>query len=157
SASEASLCWVNALWEIDAAPESWAEIWLQTEGKGRDNRSAATEAADLDELLNNKDETNISVNDVRTLAAGVVWAASCETPPRVFVQRLDRIQRYFEKQDWRLSVRGCWLAWLSLTRLSHGDVLGLARARDRLLERLYRNGLSSDADMAGFLRFSGQK
>jgi hypothetical protein len=40
-------------------------------------------------------------------------------------------------------------------RLAHGDVLALARARDRLLERLYLTGLSADLDLPGFLRVSG--
>jgi hypothetical protein len=40
-------------------------------------------------------------------------------------------------------------------RLSHGDVLGLTRTRDRLLERLYRKGLAQDQDLPSFMRFTG--
>src|SRR5262249_62209460 len=54
-----------------------------------------------------------------------------------------------------LGVRTAWLGWPALHRLVHGDVLGLARARDRLLERLYVAGLSPDLDLPAFLRFTG--
>src|SRR5262249_34866383 len=46
--------------------------------------------------------------------------------------------------------------WLALARLAQGDVLALARARDRILERLFVNGLSSRQDLPAFLRWSGQ-
>jgi hypothetical protein len=49
-----------------------------------------------------------------------------------------------------------WLSWLHLTLLSRGDVLALARSRDRLLERLYHNGLRPELDLPSFLRFAGQ-
>ncbi len=52
-------------------------------------------------------------------------------------------------------MRVAWLAWSALATLSRGDVLTLARARDRLLERLHQNGLSRDLDMPYFLRFTG--
>lgn len=146
--AEAFICWANALWEFDAAPESWAALWLRTELKDGDFGKT------LDRLLDNADPP---IAEVRSLAAGLVWAAASTTPPRPFVARLDRLQRYLEKQDRVLSMRGAWLAWVSLTRLSHGDVLALARARDRLLERLFRNGLSSELDLPGFLRYSGHR
>ena len=34
-------------------------------------------------------------------------------------------------------------------------MLTLARARDRLLERIFENGLSPDLDLPAFLRFTG--
>jgi hypothetical protein len=55
-----------------------------------------------------------------------------------------------------LPVRACWLAWYHLTQLLDGDELALARARDRLLERLFHNGLRSEQDLPSFLRFAGQ-
>src|SRR5205807_2366438 len=36
------------------------------------------------------------------------------------------------------------------------DVLSLAHARDRLLERLFQNGLRPEQDLPSFLRFAGQ-
>src|SRR5262249_3441502 len=48
-----------------------------------------------------------------------------------------------------------WLAFSSFVQLTGGDVLALARARDRLLERLFDNGLRKE-DLPGFLQSSGQ-
>jgi hypothetical protein len=56
-----------------------------------------------------------------------------------------------------LGIRLAWLGWEAVNRLADGDVLALARARDRLLERLYLTGLNADLDLPGFLRFSGVK
>ena len=65
------------------------------------------------------------------------------------------MQRFLETHERLLPVRAMWLAWSHLTRLSGGDVLALAQARDRLLERLYQNGLRPEQDLPGFLRFAG--
>src|SRR5207248_10049758 len=54
------------------------------------------------------------------------------------------------------SVVGSWPAWSAFVQLTGGDVLALARARDRLLERLFRNGLRPATDLPSFLRYSGQ-
>jgi hypothetical protein len=43
----------------------------------------------------------------------------------------------------------------ALHHLSGKDVLALARARDRLLARLFQQGLSAEADLPAFFRFSG--
>src|SRR5207249_2793326 len=53
----------------------------------------------------------------------------------------------------KLGVRAAWLAALALARLAGGDLLGLARARDRLLDRLLAHGHSGELDLPGFLRF----
>ena len=45
---------------------------------------------------------------------------------------------------------------MGLARLTGGDVVGLARARDRLLERLHDRGLSADLDVPAAMRFAGQ-
>src|SRR5207237_4147894 len=72
------------------------------------------------------------------------------------VERLNRVQRFLEQHEKMLPVRAHWLAWSHVVKLSRGDVLALARARDRLLERLYNNGLRPEQDLPSFLRFAGQ-
>src|SRR5262249_50260436 len=64
---------------------------------------------------------------------------------------------YLEEHEGRLGVRAVWLAWSCLAKLSSGDVLALARTRDRLLERLLNHGLSPEYDLPSFLHFSGQQ
>jgi hypothetical protein len=171
-ATEASVCWSNALWELDEAPAAWAARWFESEAMDLAGRvpdemprtsrppvtytpgSSSDAAALVDWVLANP--TPLGVH-VRLLAAAVIWAATRKSAPREISQRLDRIQTYLEAHDELLSVRIAWLAWVAITRLAHGDVLGLARARDRLLERLYRTGLSSDLDLPGFVRYTGQR
>ncbi|NUQ64872.1 MAG: hypothetical protein HUU20_20605, partial [Pirellulales bacterium] len=69
--------------------------------------------------------------------------------------RLSQVARYLERHEALLPVRIAWLAWKAIDRLSGGDVLALARARDRALERLYQHGLRPDVDLPSFLRGLG--
>ncbi|MEM8668551.1 MAG: hypothetical protein AAGG48_13615 [Planctomycetota bacterium] len=52
----------------------------------------------------------------------------------------------------RLPVRAAWMAWMSMYRYSGKDLLMLARARDRVLERLFHRGLTPEFDLPAFLR-----
>src|SRR5205807_2612073 len=54
-----------------------------------------------------------------------------------------------------LPVRAAWRARAAVTRLCDGDALGLARWRDRLLNRLRDRGPVLDLDEPSFLRFHG--
>ncbi|MFO0810392.1 MAG: hypothetical protein U0746_17345 [Gemmataceae bacterium] len=143
--ADAAVCWLNALWERDALDVSWANGWLRAEA--RLPRGTAT-ADDLRRWLAGPP----SHQAVRAVAAYTVWAAAQESPPA----DLGRIQRLLDENESALPVRAAWLARLALGRLAGGDTIGLARARDRLLERLYEGGLSVDRDVPTFLRFAGQ-
>jgi hypothetical protein len=92
---------------------------------------------------------------VRALAAAVIHAAHVNQADRGLRGRLGGIQAHLEKHEHLLPVRTVWLVALALSRLAGGDVLTLARARDRLLERLYQNGLTPENDLPSFLRFTG--
>lgn len=167
---EAGVCWANALWGQDAVSEEWAWNWFRTEAaavpmrsdKAARHRSWASRIStaagkgreiageDLDRLLALAEP---AAADLRALAAYVVWSAARESTPPAILQRLNQVQRLVEANEKLLPVRAAWLAWVHLTR---GDVLALARARDRLLERLYHNGLRPEQDLPSFLRFAGQ-
>src|SRR5205814_2856697 len=71
-------------------------------------------------------------------------------------ESLAHVQRLLDEHEGWLPVRAAWLARVGLTRLTQGDVVGLARTRDRLLERLHARGLSADLDVPAALRFAGQ-
>ncbi len=149
SETDATVCWVNALWEEDELSPRWARAWARGESLGRGEEVGGP---DLDRLL---DTPKPGVADLRALASCLAWAGCRPEPTPAVAARLGRIHRFLEAHELLLPVRGAWLAWVGLTRVAGGDVLGLARARDRLLERLYHKGLSAEHDLPSFLRFSG--
>lgn len=168
---DAGLCWLNVLW--DDGDSKGTAAWFRTEALGAVHRhinntsgaqpwiaGAATVQGvhrdvtgdDLDRLLALPEP---GTADLRTLAAYLAWSARREPRPPALIERLPALQRFLEKHEKLLPVRACWLAWYHLVQLTDGDVLALARARDRLLERLFHNGLRPDQDLPSFLRFAG--
>jgi len=171
-ADDAGVCWMNALWLADAALPAQALNWLRAEAqavpvrpeagwpKGRTwvshavlaPRGAAIPGDDLDRVLK---PAPPNVADVRALAAYVFWSSCQKTPVEGLAGRLGPVGQFLETNARALPVRAAWLAALGLHRLAGGDALGLARARDRLLERLFHSGLRAEQDLPSFLRFSG--
>jgi hypothetical protein len=149
--ADASLAWANALWEDVDPPPAWAWGWAQAE---QALAKPELTAADLDRLLATARPVEA---DVRPLAAAVVWASGQRPAPAELRRRLPEVHAYLERHDHLLSVRAVWLAWHGLARLAGADVLALARARDRLLERLLAEGLGAERDLPGFLRFAGRR
>ncbi len=172
SPDDAGVCWMNALWLDDEAQAVRALNWFRAEAQavplrkeagwpeGRTwaspaalaPRGTAVEGADLDLILS-LDEP--ATGDVRALAAHVFWAACLKEPPAPLIRRLGKVGQFLEVNERLVPVRAAWLAALGLHRLAGGDPLGLARARDRMLERLFRTGLRPEQDLPSFLRFSG--
>jgi hypothetical protein len=158
---DAGSCWLHALWNADDGADKWTAGWFRTEMQSTDNpqsvfRGLAVSgeriAEDLDGLLALSEPPTSAL---RLLAAYLVWSASREPRPAALMERLPALQRFLEKHEKLLPVRACWLAWYQLVHLTDGDVLALARARDRLLERLFHNGLRPEQDLPSFLRFAG--
>jgi hypothetical protein len=149
-ASDAAVCWTNALWETDGPVREWTKLWLHAE-KVKDHEPSA---AEIDRLLRLLDPT---AAEARALVACIVGAVAAGTASAVLGPRLNALRQCLEKHEKQVGVRASWLAWHSLARLSAGDVLGLARARDRLLERLLSEGLHAERDLPSFLRFAGQQ
>jgi cellulose synthase operon protein C len=149
-ANDATVCWSHAVWELDAPPEDWLRAWWQSEAKPDGRGTMAVD--DLDRVL---DGDNPALADLRALATYLLWSAHAEATPPELTGRLGRVQHFLEVHESLLPTRLCWLAWVALVKLSRGDVLALARARDRMLERLYHHGLNPHSDLPGFLRFSG--
>jgi hypothetical protein len=170
---DAGICWMNTLWNDDDWSEAFLWGWFRLEAgavtarqeKGPRQPSPWTAAAaqsarprevpgeDLDRLLAGP---TADLADTRALAAYLVWASRRDPAPAELVKRLSTVGHFLEANEDRLSVRGTWLAWTAFARLTGGDVLALARARDRVLERLFEHGLKPEADLPGFLRLAGQ-
>jgi hypothetical protein len=69
---------------------------------------------------------------------------------------LPAVATQLERLESNLPIRAAWMAWCALSRLSGGDVVALANARDRALERLFHQGLCPEFDLPSFLRMSGR-
>lgn len=170
---DAGICWANALWVEKTTSAAWASQWFLAEARAAVPRfdsgngpakwwlarvtkpGARPEVTgdDLDLLLSTREP---AVADLRALAAYLTWCAALPQPPAALVQRLEAVAQFLEMHERLLPVRAMWLAWAHLAKLASGDVLALARARDRLLERLFHNGLRPEQDLPGFLRSAGQ-
>ncbi len=147
SRSEAAVCWANALWPHPVPPAALVGGWLRSETGADGPVSAAAFDARLAIPVPTPAE-------VRAFAASLSDAATRK--PAWLPTRLPAAQKFLEAHDRALPVRAAWLAAGQLARLAGSDVLGLARARDRLLRRLLDEGLSPERDLPGFLRFAGR-
>jgi hypothetical protein len=168
---ESGVCWMNALWYQARPSTEMAWRWFRNEAtvSARDDepptvqpwaaqalaagRPREVSGSDLQRLLRQEDPL---AADLRALAAYLTWAASRDPAPAALQEELNDVQQFLEEHERLLPVRAVWLAWTSVARLSRGDALALARARDRLLERLFQNGLRPEQDLPGFLHFAGQ-
>jgi hypothetical protein len=146
--NDAALCWLNALWESEGS-----DLWVWGWQRAEEQSAHWTELErDLERVLS---ETRPEAADIRALAGLVVFSARQAEPPRALRERLGRLRACLENNERLLPVRAVWLCWLALSRLAGGDVLSLARSRDRLFERLLRRGLNHELDLPGFLRGAG--
>ncbi len=150
-ASEAAIAWTNAFWELDEIPIEQAREWLLTEDP---KASTVPTAAEWDAALGDRSPSPI---DARRFAARVLVASLSSPVPETFLARLPKVREYLDRYEGMLGLRVVWLAWVHLARAGHGqaDVLGLARVRDRLLQRLLEQGLNKERDLPYFLRTAG--
>jgi hypothetical protein len=152
---DAGICWLHALWDAGDGAGQWTAAWLHSEVQSVLHSRAGHGKPIADALDNLLTLSEPALADLRVLAAYLAWSAQRQLRPPALMQRLPALQRFLEKHENLLPVRACWLAWYHLVHLTDGDVLALARARDRLLERLFHNGLRPEQDLPSFLRFAG--
>ena len=150
--SEAAICWTNAFWEVPQLAPEGAYAWLRTEDA--DAKKVPT-AEEFDQALATRMP---SPEAVRELAVRTLYACLLSPVPQSFQSRLPRIREFLEKHESVLTMRTVWLTWWHLVRVDrdHVDVLALARVRDRLLQRLLREGLNKERDLPVFLRIAGE-
>jgi len=148
--TEAAICWLNAMWDADPMPAAWVTGWMQSEFGG----GQGLKADEFDRRLAN---TAPSQEDTRAAVAGFLWLSEHNPVPTWLAARLPAMQAFLEKYENTLPVRAVWLTGYRLSQLSGADILGLARVRDRLLQRLLDQGLTAERDLPSFLRFAGLK
>ncbi|MEQ8788924.1 MAG: hypothetical protein RIC55_21610 [Pirellulaceae bacterium] len=159
-ARDATICWSNLLWEHPSAADNISSAWLASE-----RRAASTETISRRQL-EQMNSGHVAPEDAVHLAATLVEAAHNEAAHNEAAHneaahneaadgwgdRVHLAAAVLQRHEAMLPVRVVWLAWQAVTILSGGDVLTLARTRDRLLERLHQGGLELDIDMPSFLR-----
>lgn len=153
-AAEAALCWAAGLWEQEetdlAAVRGWSASEFQSTGG----------VISQEEFTRRLKQADPHQGEVRQFAAAVFALAQQEPPPAWLLAELPKVQKYIEANEPKLPVRVAWLAASRLARLSgkgsnNADVLGLARVRDRLLQRLLEHGMNPEVDLPFFLRTAG--
>lgn len=148
---DATICWSHALWEDERPTAQDLHAWLSDEE--RHTPGPTFGAGAVEDILERADARP---PEPGALAAYVTWSAAREQPPAEIIPHLSALAVQLERQEANLPVRAGWLAWRALAQLANGDVLALAKARDRSLERLFQQGLRPEFDLPGFLRVAGQ-
>jgi hypothetical protein len=147
--ADAALAWLNAIWGQSKVPPLWAWGWLRAEAKAARPEVKAIDPSPWLAAVPGPGTT-------RAMASWVVWACTQNPPPPALVERAAELQARLEAHEHWLPVRASWLARTAMARINSGDVLGLARTRDRLQGRLLVGGLSPELDTPSFLRFTGE-
>lgn len=137
--ADAGVAWANQLWNEPHPNPAEAAEWLRAE----DPKGGMT-ARDFDADMVKQ---NPSPADARAFAARVVAAYSGRLTPDLIAKK-PAIEQHLQRMEPLMGIRPMWLAW---RQLAGSDVLGLARARDRVLARLHGTGLSREFDMPSFL------
>jgi hypothetical protein len=147
--AEAALCWSNALWEQEPGDPVISTGWAKSEFPATHGTISSEE---FDRRLRQSDPPRA---DVRQFAAALYVLASSNPPPVWLFAKLVEAQKYIELNEPKLPIRAAWLVASQLAHLSDADVLGLARIRDRILQRLLEGGLNPEVDLPFFLRTAG--
>lgn len=144
NARDATIGWINALWQRPEGDAELSAAWLRAEAGGPPRRWSRRR-------LEQFSAGEPSSREMSHLAASLVHAARARRHDD-WGELLEPAAQALHRHEAMLPVRATWLAWQALADLSGGDVLSLARTRDRLLERLLEDGLRLDVDAPTFVR-----
>lgn len=151
--AEGALCFANGIWDEATPSPEWIRNWYEGEFSGEPPQPMTGE--EFQAAISAERPTPSQLN---LLAIHVITAAFAEaTLPNEAQTDLSQIQKQLKRFENFLSLRTAWLAWLACAKMAHDDVLALARARDRVLERLHEYGPSPEMDLPGFLRSTGPR
>lgn len=149
---DTTICWGNYLWYDGCLTAEAAHQWLQAE-----LRSSGFQRIDFQVVRSLVTSRKPRGHELSLVAAYVVRAVTNQQGRSELRTIAAELTRYFDEYEHLLPARAVWLAALAMQQLVGGDSLGLARVRDRLLNRLYEHGLMGEFDIVGFLRGSGQR
>ncbi len=148
---DATICWVNSLWQQPSDADHWQQ-WLSCE-----QQCAGTSELTAETIDKWMASGKASSSHPTLIVSLLVWASAQRSIPDLVKERLGKLNQFLRRQENSLPIRAAWLAWFAMYRMSGDDVLLLAQARDRLLQRLFDQGLTPEFDMAGFMRTDGKE
>ncbi len=148
---DATICWSNMLWHEGKFNSANTQEWLQAE-----LISAGRTEIDIQTIRAIVSSADSQARNASLVAAYIARAVAQQQGLAELQAMVPQLTHYFEQQGRSLPVRVVWLTALCMHELVGGDALGLARVRDRLLERLFQNGLMGEFDIVSFLRGSSQ-
>jgi hypothetical protein len=149
---DAALSYANALWNADPGHEARVlGEWLRAE---LPELPLPAGPGDLDAALA---ADNPTAGEARAAAVLFLHLAAQSPVPRGLSERLPAVQAFLQAHETKLPVRVVWLASARAAALAGADTLGLARVRDRILQRLLEEGTRPERDIPFFLRSAGLK
>lgn len=150
---DTTICFANGLWRDDddafASPQFQSRVQAWLHGELRCAGISDLGGAELDARLT---AGKAQDHQVGLVVAKIVAAACDGGGANQIVMKQANVVDYLMRHERCLPVRAAWLAWLAMYRINGNDLLLLARARDRLLERLFDCGLAPEFDLPLFLR-----
>ena len=149
---EAALSYANAVWYGDGpAVNGFYSEWAAAEWP---ELTFPPQASDLDAALA---VSSPSAAEARAAAVLFLNLAALSPTPDWLAPRMPAVQRFLQEHETLLPVRVVWLASARASILAGADTLGLARVRDRVLQRLLEEGTRPERDTPFFLHSAGLK
>ncbi|MDX1929256.1 MAG: hypothetical protein SFV81_22200 [Pirellulaceae bacterium] len=145
--TDTTIAWCNGLWNVASPPTALIQDWLQSE-----MRSSGRERIDIsvvDQILSQK---AIASSDTALIAAYLIYSLATKKGVTDLKRRNAQLVQHFQKNERLLPIRTVWMTALAMHQLAGSDTLGLARVRDRTLERLFQHGMQAEIDVASFMR-----
>ncbi len=137
---EGMLCLSHAVWNGQFPDEGFQSV-------GQVFREM--DADELEELLKLKRPTG---NQLSRVIGFLVRQAQSDQTENLFLAQTNGVQEFLTRFEHILPVRIAWLAWWAIGKIFHCDILTLARARDRFLERLFQQGVRLERDVPRLLK-----
>ena len=148
---DATLSWTHLLWYAGNVNTDLTDQWWQAELNCSERKQVNLK--NIGDIVRHRSQ---KAADVTLVAAYVVRAVTHQQETDELRTMAAELTNYFERHESSMPIRLVWLTALAMQRLIGGDALGLARVRDRILDRLYNHGLMGEFDIISFLRGSGQ-
>lgn len=140
--------WLKTAWR-QALPARWNDDFLDRPGK------EPTTSLLMSQWEKVRSISRPTAEELSHWVLGRLWLSAAVETSHIN-HSLREMQEFLQRFEGELPARVAWLGWQILTRTMMRDVLTLARARDRFLDRLFQRGIRQDRDCPRFLLSPGE-